>query len=182
MTDSRYNDAWGMRYEGHRVLLSRDFWMSVGFVAGDFEDRSTWQAALRRGPVNGRVSPTTTMRSEETVIPIEVGSEEDSIGMVEMFPELKEPLEIDVEDCVPLDYYMDIGTPTFPGIEYDAFDMDIDLTAHEVFEDESKTAEDDVVCIDMNSKGVTGVNLGEFVTNSQAGRFVFRPIRPNTPL
>lgn len=44
-------NLWWRQYEQHRVMLAMDFWMSVGFVESDFQNRKTWEKALRRGPI-----------------------------------------------------------------------------------------------------------------------------------
>jgi hypothetical protein len=171
MADRQYTDEWGARYEKHRVLLSRDFWMSVGFIKSDFENNETWQQALRRGPLNAG-SVTTATQTEETCIlePIKLDSDEDSMGMVEMFSDVKEPLTIDTRDD-PFAEFMDIGTPTYPGMEYNEWDIDVDLTTDEIFDDE----EDDII-LDMNKMGVCGVNLGLFLDDRERSRYIFQPM------
>lgn len=182
MTDSNYRSAWGDRYEGHRVLLSRDYWMSVGFVHSDFENRKTWEKALRRGPVNASFSSKTAEMGTQTedvtsTVPTETicieSEEEDSVSLTDLFASVKEPLGIDTSGEFTLGGYMDIGTPTLTGVKYDESDFDIDLSTDEIFEEEPVTIE-----IDMDRMGVKGMNLGEFVSTSSVGSFYFRPLHP----
>lgn len=176
MSDRRYNDSWGMRYEGHRVLLSRDFWMSVGFVDSDFINRATWQAALRRGPVNGNKR----LKVDETV---ELECHETSESLVELFQADEEnPVDLTVDTTVETvtDEYMDIGTPTFPGMDYNELDLDIDGFYDDLFKDEGSDqkpteTESEVTVLDL--KGVPGINLGEFVSDSSVGPFMSRPLK-----
>jgi hypothetical protein len=192
MSDTRYLVEGGVRYEAQRALLSRDYWMSVGFLEEDFENRFTWEAALLRGPVDEKKRSDNGTQTEQLFF---AGEPINSLPDLEETPSLTAlfcdeekdddfSMEIDTSLFTFEDEFSDIGTPTMHDVTYNQTDLNGHFEPDRFFgptHEQGVTVPPtpDPVFLDMNKAGISGMNLGEWISGPPIGRFIFRPFYEN---
>lgn len=136
-----------------RICACRVYWINEGFVAADFEDKSTWDAALVRGPVYRKIQVGDTMDTTDT------------FGVSDLFVADDATTDVDISGPLPDLQWVDVDLECEETVQAAP---ELDWSDDEVMQEITDLIKDDqeytTATVDIYEEGLNGIDLGLFGT------------------